>query len=336
MKASSWIVSLYMLRAVGALISPQRLPVGSILSSGTLKHESVSILQATASPSDRSNDHKATASYQLTVEYCTGCRWGLRSFWLGQELLSTFAKDPALSAVTLQPSRPSVNEAARFRISLSKVNQDNDPPLVIWDRKEQGGFPESKLLKQLVRDELNPDKFLGHSDTSKAQEEQKEQANQPEEVIDLSAEVPPPIDTTVVAKDLVASTPHIAITYCAGCQWMLRAAYFAQELMSTFPEEINSISLIPSRPPAKGGAFIVTLINSSDDGGDTTTSTTLWNRQEQGGFPEAKELKQKVRDLLNPLKDLGHVDGREAATESSINYMDDDEAEEARKFFGVM
>ena len=36
----------------------------------------------------------------------------------------------------------------------------------IWDRRdiETTGFPEAKVLKQLVRDEISPDMSLGHSD----------------------------------------------------------------------------------------------------------------------------------------------------------------------------
>ena len=41
------------------------------------------------------------------------------------------------------------------------VRLDDD---VLWDRKEQGGFPELSRLKQLVRDHVAPDRSLGHSD----------------------------------------------------------------------------------------------------------------------------------------------------------------------------
>eukprot|EP00527_Entomoneis_sp_CCMP2396_P001200 CAMPEP_0198152758 /NCGR_PEP_ID=MMETSP1443-20131203/61216_1 /TAXON_ID=186043 /ORGANISM="Entomoneis sp., Strain CCMP2396" /LENGTH=104 /DNA_ID=CAMNT_0043818879 /DNA_START=95 /DNA_END=409 /DNA_ORIENTATION=- len=104
--------------------------------------------------------------------------------------------------------------------------------------------------------------------------------------------------------------------------------------MTTFGEDINSLTLIPSRPPAKGGAFLVSVT--------TTTSScpvTVWDRVAQEGFPEIKELKQKIRDLLNPGKDLGRVDGAKFSTTTAtaaVDPMEDDDAEEARKFFGVM
>lgn len=35
----------------------------------------------------------------------------------------------------------------------------------IWSKKEQGRFPDSKELKQLIRDRIAPQKDLGHSDS---------------------------------------------------------------------------------------------------------------------------------------------------------------------------
>jgi hypothetical protein len=34
----------------------------------------------------------------------------------------------------------------------------------------------------------------------------------------------------------------------------------------------------------------------------------LWDRKTDGGFPETKELKRRVRDVIQPGRDLGHVD----------------------------
>ena len=36
--------------------------------------------------------------------------------------------------------------------------------------------------------------------------------------------------------------------------------------------------------------------------------TVLWSRAEEGRFPEAKELKQRLRDAFWPQHDLGHSD----------------------------
>lgn len=87
---------------------------------------------------------------EIVVEYCPKCKWLLRAAYIAQELLTTFEEE--LKGVSLQPSAVS----GRFQISLNGE--------CIFDRKREGGFPEVKQLKQLVRDHVCPDKNLGHSD----------------------------------------------------------------------------------------------------------------------------------------------------------------------------
>jgi len=86
----------------------------------------------------------------VAIEYCPKCGWLLRSAYMAQELLTTFSTD--LGGVLLKPSETS----GTFLIFLNNE--------IIFDRKEAGRFPEIKELKQLVRDRVNPDKSLGHSD----------------------------------------------------------------------------------------------------------------------------------------------------------------------------
>lgn len=88
-------------------------------------------------------------SYRVEIEYCTQCRWLLRSAWLAQELLTTFETD--LSGVTLMPGTGGVFEV--------RLNGE-----VLFSRKEANRFPESKELKQLIRDRVDPNRNLGHSD----------------------------------------------------------------------------------------------------------------------------------------------------------------------------
>ena len=95
----------------------------------------------------------------------------------------------------------------------------------------------------------------------------------------------------------IQPVPNVAITYCRLCNWLLRAAWMGQELLSTFAEEIGSVTLIPDDT---GGVFEVRL-----DG------KLIWSRGKQGRFPEIKELKQIVRDEIAPERDLGHVDKKE-------------------------
>jgi len=88
--------------------------------------------------------------------------------------------------------------------------------------------------------------------------------------------------------------PTVEITYCRLCGWGLRAAWMAQELLSTFAEELGSVTLTPD---VTGGVFEIRL-----DG------ALLWSRKEKGRFPDIKELKQLVRDRVAPVRSLGHVD----------------------------
>ncbi|MCR9066767.1 MAG: SelT/SelW/SelH family protein [Cytophagales bacterium] len=90
---------------------------------------------------------------KLTIVYCPKCGWLLRSAWMAQELLTTFETE--LEEVSLKPSKI----GGAFQILA------NDK--VILDRKTFGGFPEPKVLKQIVRDAIAPTKDLGHSDSKK-------------------------------------------------------------------------------------------------------------------------------------------------------------------------
>lgn len=85
----------------------------------------------------------------VEIEYCTQCRWLLRAAWMAQELLTTFEAE--LGGVCLRPGTGGI-----FEVRLDGT--------VLYSRKEAGRFPESKELKQLVRDRIAPDKALGHSE----------------------------------------------------------------------------------------------------------------------------------------------------------------------------
>ncbi|KAL6895978.1 Rdx family domain-containing protein [Trichoderma longibrachiatum] len=114
---------------------------------------------------------------------------------------------------------------------------------------------------------------------------------------------------------IAAPLPRITIQFCTQCKWMLRAAYYAQELLSTFSLSIGEVALQPST----GGTFIVTIYHqhtpsttssspSAAAAETTAQSTVLWDRKTDGGFPETKDLKRRVRDVIEPGRNLGHVD----------------------------
>jgi selenoprotein W-related protein len=88
--------------------------------------------------------------------------------------------------------------------------------------------------------------------------------------------------------------PRISIEYCPRCGWMLRSAWLAQELLTTFEVELGEVALIPSQ---QSGTFRI-LVNDAQ----------VWSRQADGGFPAAAELKRRVRDLIAPGRSLGHGD----------------------------
>jgi selenoprotein W-related protein len=87
------------------------------------------------------------------------------------------------------------------------------------------------------------------------------------------------------------SKPRVEIEYCARCRWLLRAAWLAQELLTTFEGDLSEVAL----KPGHGGVFEVRL-----DG------ELIFSREREGRFPESKELKQRIRDRVAPGRDLGH------------------------------
>ena len=87
--------------------------------------------------------------------------------------------------------------------------------------------------------------------------------------------------------------PEVTIIYCTQCQWLLRAAWLAQELLSTFSADLGKVSL----QPGTGGVFIISC-----------EGVQVWERKADGGFPEAKVLKQRIRDQIDPQRNLGHND----------------------------
>ena len=142
---------------------------------------------------------------------------------------------------------------------------------------------------------------------------------------------------TTTAQSLV-HLPRIAIKFCTQCKWNLRAAYYAQELLQTFSTSLGEVALIPT----SGGIFTITLFHTPTPSSSHTTAidaqstsetktaddmdpssvsvatrteevlvvqeTLLWDRKTEGGFPETKELKSRVRNVIQPNRHLGHVD----------------------------
>ena len=88
-------------------------------------------------------------------------------------------------------------------------------------------------------------------------------------------------------------TPRVEIEYCTQCRWLLRAGWTAQELLTTFQAELGEVALVPGT----GGIFEV-----------RAGEQVVWSRAVEGRFPEMKELKQRLRDVIAPERSLGHSD----------------------------
>ncbi len=88
--------------------------------------------------------------------------------------------------------------------------------------------------------------------------------------------------------------PIVTIEYCPKCGWLLRAAYIAQELLTTFTDELQGVTL---KPAEVSGRYTITV-----------EYIVVFDRKEHGGFADIKEIKQRVRDVVSPDKSLGHSD----------------------------
>jgi selenoprotein W-related protein len=88
---------------------------------------------------------------RVAIVYCRKCRFVLRAAWLAQEVLFTLGD--RLGEVALVPG-----EGGVFEVWLDGET--------MFSRANAGRFPESKEIKQLIRDRIAPGRDLGHSERS--------------------------------------------------------------------------------------------------------------------------------------------------------------------------
>ena len=86
---------------------------------------------------------------------------------------------------------------------------------------------------------------------------------------------------------------HIEIKFCPKCKWLSRASWISQELLSTFESDLSSVTLVPS----DSGVFDITCNQS-----------LIFSRKEENGFIDVAIIKQRIRDLIDPDRNLGHID----------------------------
>src|SRR5215207_5686127 len=83
---------------------------------------------------------------------------------------------------------------------------------------------------------------------------------------------------------------RIEIAYCVRCNFLARATWVAQELLHTFADYTEGLSLVPG-----GGGIFEVRVN-----GELVASTKT-----EGGFPEIRTLREAIS---------GYLDESEAAT----------------------
>jgi selenoprotein W-related protein len=325
-------------------------------------------------------------SLQIVIEYCTGCKWNLRAFWMAQELLlqcrnyvvdtttlldnnndtiwnnDTNDESSSLSslhtdaqrtglirAVTLIPS----SVAGTFRITMSQcqnintttitpqnnpthcitTNQtgdhnNNDGTLpststVLWDRTIDAGFPELEELQQRIMDSLVTISTIQHLQIpSSTPSEMTPMMIIPQPSISIQYSTGCEVEGLKSGARQTAMTTTTATTG-SGTNYVLRASYIAQEILSTFSTEIKAISLIPidhntSHPQDADHddddttSLFTVRLNDTEliytypyqaDSDMTQTSSSIPQK-----WIATKELKQRIRDYINPTKNLGHSD----------------------------
>ncbi len=85
--------------------------------------------------------------------------------------------------------------------------------------------------------------------------------------------------------------PRVTITYCTKCRFLLRASWMAQELLTTFGEELGEVAIVPGG----GGIFEVAL-----DGEVIATN------RDHAPMPDPGAVKRLIRDRVSPERVIGH------------------------------
>lgn len=109
---------------------------------------------------------------KVTIQFCAKCKWQNRAIWYVLEILQTFS-DPEKNLIAEVSVCPMYDQPGLFQVLVST---ENGTDKVIYRRKMKkselpqteefyyDGFPDSKLLKILLRNELFPEAGLGHAD----------------------------------------------------------------------------------------------------------------------------------------------------------------------------
>ena len=302
------------------------------------------------------NESPHTQGVHISIEYCSGCQWMLRSTWMASEILTTFASDASLSSISLIPKGPPLSEGGIFRITANSSNKhDAYSELLLWDRKIEERFPESKEVKQLIRDLVDLDKDLGHSDKhQKGNDDDDDDDDSSSKETDCleckeqqqdDPKQKPQESTKLEIPGLFYEQNKVSIEYSTGVvsssnNGLYRASFYANELLSfayernawwkryhqdnddktaSAPVIVDNVTLIPNRE--LNGVMRIQL----------NDEMVLYDhsKEDDDGYIDASRLRKIVTKAITD----GEIDLN--SDEPDIEILDEDEAEEARKFFGV-
>mmetsp|Transcript_22917 Transcript_22917/g.39048 ORF Transcript_22917/g.39048 Transcript_22917/m.39048 type:complete len:355 (-) Transcript_22917:192-1256(-) len=294
-----------------------------------------------------------TQEVHISIEYCSGCQWMLRSTWMASEILTTFASDASLSSLSLIPKGPPLSEGGIFRITAKRNNSqgaDSGKNTLLWDRKIEGRFPESKEVKQLIRDLVDPGKDLGHSDKQQGDdgssskeadcvECKEQQQDDPKQKLQESSELAIP--------DIFYNQDKVSIEYSTGVvsspdNGLYRANFYANELLScayerntwwkqyqldngdektaaSAPVVVDKVTLIPNRK----------LIGTMKIELNEEMAIYDHSKEADDEYIDASRLRKMV------IRAITHGDISLSSGEIDIDLLDEEEAEDARKYFGV-
>jgi selenoprotein W-related protein len=87
------------------------------------------------------------------------------------------------------------------------------------------------------------------------------------------------------------SASRVEITYCTRCRFLLRAAWLAQELLTTFESELDEVAL----RPGSGGIFEVSL-----------NGEVIASNADGAPMPDPAQVKRLLRDRIAPGRQIGH------------------------------
>jgi selenoprotein W-related protein len=281
---------------------------------------SISVLHMSTTSDEKMNP-KDLPQIHLKIEYCTGCKWGLRSFWMAHEMLLRAQQQQqhkqqqshfTLDAVSLIPNRS--RPGGVFRIDVDVLHPFNKQQIPIWDRVVDGGFPEICDLQQRL--ETTAQQLVSDHDS----------------VISTTTNTP--------AQDL---SPQVSILYDSSMPLVTRAIYTGTEIMlSTFTSDL--IKSFTIRPMSMSTTDTTTTPHDRLYRIAVDNETILWQSTtstEDGtlSFPDVVQLKRQLRDILDPTKELGHLDDKQS-TGSRREWIQSnknaDDSEDARRFFGVL